>query len=149
MSSAIDLTSLVPCSVEIAEAEIELQILNAPADLCVDICPTSDSIEVSMTGVGIQGPSGPPGSGSSVVTMLDSAGFNGSSTTFVDLLPAEPDLNTYQSVMLMQSGIGVLQFVTGIPVAGQFVLSGATNRAVTFGFAPESGDFVYAIFVAA
>jgi hypothetical protein len=84
--------------------------------------------------------------GKPIVAVLDASGFNGVTTAFAALLPSEPDL-TGEDVVLIHSGVGALKRVASAPTAGQFALSGAGNRTVTFGYAPISGDFVHAIFV--
>lgn len=82
----------------------------------------------------------------SVVAVLNASAFNGATTAFAALLPSEPDL-TDGDVVLIHSGVGALKRVASGPVAGEFALSGTGNRTVTFGHAPDSGDFVHAIFV--
>jgi hypothetical protein len=83
-----------------------------------------------------------------VVCVLDATGFDGVETTFTDLLPFEPDL-VGNDVVLIHSGIGSLKRVASSPGDSEFSLSGGTNRTPTFGLAPNSGDYIHAIFVAA
>jgi hypothetical protein len=82
------------------------------------------------------------------VVRLDSSGFNGVTTTFTDQIPYEPDL-VNNEIVLLHSGVGPLRRVAAGATPGQFSLSGATNRTPTYGFAPETGDEVYAVFVRA
>lgn len=84
-----------------------------------------------------------------VALEVDDAGFDGVETVFVDLLPCEPYLGDGGTVILHHSGIGTLRRVASAPGAGEFALSGATNRTVTFGTAPVSGDYIHASFVSA
>lgn len=94
-------------------------------------------------------PPPPPAAGGTTRTArLNNSGFDGVVSAFTDLLPSEPELTT-NDVILIHGGVGPLKRVAGAPVAGEFQLSGATNRTVTFGFPPELGDQVYAIYVQA
>jgi len=80
------------------------------------------------------------------VAKLSSTGFNGSTKTFTNWLPTAPDIATSECVLL-QTGVGVLVRVASGEANGEFSLSGGTNRTINFGFAPRSGDVVYAIYV--
>lgn len=88
------------------------------------------------------------GPGSTRVVFLDNSGFDGSTTTFNNLLPYEPSLDDSHEVVLLSRLQGVLHRTgTG---AGTFGLGGAGGRNVTFGVAPVGGvtpDTVIAIFV--
>ena len=87
-------------------------------------------------------------SGKARTVRLDNSGFNGSATTFTNLLPSEPDL-VNNEVILIHAGVGPLLRVSGVPTPGEFALSGGTNRTVKFGVAPDTGDQVYATYVQA
>jgi hypothetical protein len=83
-----------------------------------------------------------------VLRRLSSAGFNGSTTSFTNLLPVEPNVTT-NIVVLIQAGVGPLLMVGSSPGADEFCLSGTTNQDVTFGTAPGTGVDIYAVYVAA
>ena len=86
--------------------------------------------------------------GKAVVRKLSQTGFNGATKTFTDWLPTAPEIAT-NDVVLIQTGVGILVRVASGEVNGEFSLSGGTNRTINFGFAPRTGDWVYAIYVQA
>lgn len=83
-----------------------------------------------------------------VIERLDPSGFDGMETVFADLLSAEPNIAT-NDTLLYHAGVGVIMRVTTVPVVGEYALSGSTNQTVTFGLAPGTGAQVYAIYTRA
>lgn len=89
----------------------------------------------------------PPPAATKIVVLLDTL-YNSATTTFPGHMPSEPDIATNE-VVLVHSGVGALLRVAGAPAAGQFQLFGATNQDVEYGYPPDSGDHIHAIYVEA
>lgn len=83
-----------------------------------------------------------------VVCVLDDTDFDGVTTVFAGLLPSEPSLTAPNDVVLLHSGVGSLKRVASSPGPSEFSLSGTTNQTITFGLAPNAGDWVHAFYVA-
>lgn len=86
--------------------------------------------------------------GHSRVVRLDNSAFNGVTATFTNLIPSSPDL-VNNTIILFHSGIGPLLYTSGVATAGEFSLSGTGDRTPTFGYAPQAGDQVYAVYIQA
>jgi len=122
--------------------------LRAPASVPADVVwqlPDADGSAGQALSTDGAGALGWVDAANAVVQFLDDSTFDGLKTTFVDGLRATPD-TTFNSVVLIHSGVGVLRPVLGVPTAGEVRITG---RDLELGYAPRAGDWIAGIYCVA